>query len=124
MEQDLRMIVEALIARSKEDEVNWRSTSSDSEYSLFLDQSTITIERILSFSVPSHVLRVYNENGDLSLEIDSSQLSVEESILLQKLYDSASESFRHVNKTLKSIIGELRKPGMIGRESNSDELPF
>lgn len=124
MEQVLRTIVEALIARSKEDEVNWRATSSDSEYSLFLDQSTITIERVPSFSVPSHVLRVYNENGDLSLELYSNQLNVEEDFLLQQLYDSASESFRHVNKTLQSIVGELQKPGMIGKDSNSEELPF
>lgn len=125
MEENIKTVVRALIAKTHAGEVNWRISSADAEYCLFLDHSTITIGSIPTFNVVYYALRVYDENGDVSVEFVSDEdTSIDDNNLLSQLYEEAKGSFRKVKQTLDSVMQDLSKKGVVGNDNDTRDLPF
>ena len=121
----MRTIVESLIEKTKAEEANWRTSSTEGEYSLYLNNSTITIGTIHTFSDTSFVMRIYNDGGDVVTILDSStDMDSELKSQIEELYSLAHETFLHTKKTIESVIEELKKPGVVGSDTDSKELPF
>ena len=125
MDTSLKTIVESLIEKTRAEEANWRTSSAEGEYSLYLNNSTITIGTIHTFSDTTYVLRVYNDDGDVVTVLDSAtDMDSELKSQIEELYSLAQETFLHVKKTFASTIEELRQPGVVGSDTDPKELPF
>lgn len=125
MEEKVKTVIKALIAKTQAGEVNWRISSAEDEYCLFLDRSTITIGSIPTFNEVYYALRVYNENGDVSVEfVSDDDTNNEDSSLLRQLYEEAKASFRKEKQTLDSVMQELSKEGVVGNNNDPRDLSF
>lgn len=125
MDSELKQVLVALIEKTEVEEVNWRNSSADGEYSLFLNQSTITIGSIHSFSETSYIIRIYNEDGNAIKEVDSSKdMDSDMNSMIEKLYLLVADTFSHEKKTIHSVLDELKQSGVVGNDSSPRELPF
>lgn len=125
MEERVKTVISALIAKTQAGEANWRVSSAEDEYSLFLDHSTITIGSIPTFNEMYYAVRIYNENGDVAVEyVSDNETSEGDNILLEQLFKGARESYRNEKQTLDSVIQELNKKGVVGSDCDPRDLPF
>lgn len=125
MGSELKQVIKALIEKTQVDEVNWRHSSADGEYSLFLNQSTITIGSIHSFSETSYIIRIYNEDGNIIEEVDSSkEMDSVINSMIEKLYLLVDETFSRAKRTIHSVLDELKQSGVVGGDNDPREIPF
>lgn len=122
MEAQIKTVIDKLIAKTQAEEVNWRMSSAEDEFCLFLDHSTITIGLIRSFSIVTYVFRLYNELGEIATELEvNNDGNSEESVLLAQLYSEAKKSFRNEKQVLEMVMEELQKVGIVGNDENQLE---
>ena len=125
MGNELKQVIETLTKKTQAEEVNWRNSSAEGEYSLFLNQSTITLGSIHYFSETSYIIRIYNEDGNIIKEIDSSKEKEHDiKSMIEKLYSMVQDSFSDAQKTIKSILDELEQSGVVGGDIDHRELTF
>ena len=125
MDTSLKAIVESLIIKTTAEEANWRVSSAEGEFSLFLNHSTITIGAIPSFSETTYVMRIYNDGGNEIAVLDTAS-DMDQGLrdLIEKLFFLAQEAFLHSKKTIDSVLNELGQPGIVGSDTDPKELPF
>lgn len=125
MDNKIKTITKALIAKTKAGETNWRVSSSEGEFCLYLDHSTITIGIVPTFNVMTYALRLYNDKGDVVALVESNdENDREDNALLEQLYTEADKSFKKEKQTLDSIIKELSQVGVVGKDFDPADLPF
>lgn len=121
---NIEILIEKLITKTKAGQAFWDKTSRDSEFKLELQKGAITSD---SWSDGNGVfvdLAILNDEGEI-IERDFFDLH-ENQEDYSKLYDvnmAAKNSYYKLDETLKTIFDELDSVKPVGKNRNKD-LPF
>jgi hypothetical protein len=124
IKNNIKLIIEKLIAKTDSGQAIWKKTSRDTEFKLELSKGAITTDcwvdvdslvRWVDFSV-------YNSNGEIIERDYFHENQADDYAVLHEVYESVKRSYYKIDETFKIIFDELDGDEKIGGESK--DLPF
>ena len=118
-------LIEKLLGKTQAGEVNWISTSSNSEFVVYFNDFSLSISGGNDAAgEPYTRVILRNDNGT---EMDSfwAVESEPEWELVNELLSGARRKALNIDKAIHNILSELDSVGTVGKEENPlDDVPF
>ncbi len=123
LEEKLHSMIEQLLKKSKENQVNWRRYEQNSFSIVFSSRNQLVVTasspesepdwaRVALYVDGEHVAEIGAEDGDQDYE------------LLKSVYDEAHRSVVGWDSAISAIEAELSAEGSVGVPVESDQTPF
>ena len=119
----LKVLIQGLKEKTSKNEVIWQK-SSETEFKVELQSGAITADKMWLSKKSTFMLEVcvYNNRGELADRIAVSQFDeADDYKFVDDFYIVVRRKYFKVEETIKGIIDEVQKNGVIGKE---EELPF
>ncbi|MCS3860350.1 hypothetical protein GGP86_000098 [Salinibacter ruber] len=133
-------LINSLINRTEEGDVEWRDTSTSKQFAVYLDSGNITVDyypesRSRQSERPEgYSITIFNDEGNKVDEIKAARPENNEDYdILKELYSTAKRSYLKVDETIDGMISEISEEDRVGGEPPSepdesfdpdDPLPF
>ncbi|WP_374460240.1 hypothetical protein [Chryseobacterium taeanense] len=116
MEQRIKNLIQLLEEKTRSNDAMWTRTSSDNEFKIDINNSTITVDMWNVEAVTYYEFVILNENGDRVERIvvgDDDPFNSEFQIVTN-FYDAVRNSYFKVDETIENILKELNSSNKIG----------
>lgn len=124
-------ISKMLISKTESKKATWNKASGQDQYTILLDNGSITIWRYDDEDGANVIISILNSNYDEIYKERFDERNNDPNLinLLKDLHTAAKNSYFKVEETIEGILGEISSQEAIGRIEESDEpeddgLPF
>lgn len=116
MEERIKSLIQLLEKKTRGNDAVWSRTSSDNEFKIDINNSTITTDMWTVENTTYYEFVILNENGDTVERIavgDDDPFSTEFEIVTN-FYEAVRNSYFKVDETIENILKELSSTNKIG----------
>jgi len=118
IDQNIKLLIDKLIHKTKIDQAIWQKTSRDTEFKLFFENGgAITTDKYHnSYNSKNEIdFTILNDRGESINRFSYNELEEKDFKTIETLYQIIYDKYYKVNSTLDSILTELEGDEIIGR---------